>query len=375
VTADDAPVLHEGPLRVLALVTDAFGGRGGIAQFNRFLLQALSRHPAVALRAMALTGDDRAAHPSEMTWSVPRNGKKVSFSGAAAAAAIRNPPHVLISGIVGFGPLAGALAAVSRARLVSIVHGVEAWTPGNAIDAFALRRSALVLAVSRITIDRLRSWSRIPEERFELLPNATDLSRFSPGPRPRELAGELRIGDADSVLLTVGRLSSAEGYKGHDRVIRVLSRVAESRPNVRYVISGDGDDRPRLEMLARSCGVADRVIFLGHVPDTMIPDLYRLADVFVMPSTGEGFGIVFLEAMASGCPVIAGNRDGSVEAVSGAERGWMIDPDSPEQLCGAIIAALEAGRFQDRAVGGVEAFSYERFQERVHWIVDNRLGR
>ena len=364
-----------GSLRVLALVPDAFGGRGGIAQFNRFLLQALSRHPRISLEAISLLGDDRVPAPSGIKWSIPRDRSKLAFGSAAAAAVARRPPDVLISGLIGFAPLAGTLAAASRAHLVSIVHGVEVWTPRSALDSFALRRSALLLAVSRITIERLRSWSGIPEERFELLPNATDLGRFAPGPRPESLARELRIADDDSVLLTVGRLSRAEGYKGHDRVIRVLAAVAESRPTVRYLIAGDGDDRPRLEALAASCGVSERVTFLGHVADTAIPELYRLADVFVMPSTGEGFGIVFLEAMASGCPVIAGNRDGSVEAVSGAERGWLIDPDSPEELRGAILQALAAGRFRDRAVGGVEAFRYERFQERVHAIVDKRLLR
>ena len=98
--------------------------------------------------------------------------------------------------------------------------------------------------------------------------------------------------------MTVSRLASSEQYKGHDRVIRTLPRLLSQHPETIYLIVGDGDDRPRLESLAVECGVAEKVQFAGLVPPEELPDYFRLADVFVMPSTGEGFGIVFLEAMA-----------------------------------------------------------------------------
>ena len=102
--------------------------------------------------------------------------------------------------------------------------------------------------------------------------------------------------------MTVSRLASSERYKGHDRVIRVLPRILLDHPDTIYLVVGDGDDRPRLEALTLECGVQDKVMFTGPVVADELPDYYRLADVMVMPSTGEGFGIVFLEAMASGIP-------------------------------------------------------------------------
>ena len=120
------------------------------------------------------------------------------------------------------------------------------------------------------------------------------------------------------MLLTVSRLAASERYKGHDRVISVLPRVLERSPDVAYLVVGDGDDRQRLEEMAQKAGVAHAMRFAGHVPHQELPDYFRLADVFVMPSTGEGFGIVFLEAAASGLPVIGGNRDGSVDALAEA---------------------------------------------------------
>ena len=101
-----------------------------------------------------------------------------------------------------------------------------------------------------------------------------------------------------------------------------LARV----PDAAYLIVGSGDDQPRLERLAREAGVGDRVVFAGQVADAELADYFALADVFAMPSTGEGFGIVFLEAAASGLPVIGGNRDGSVDALADGRIGRLVDP-------------------------------------------------
>ena len=168
----------------------------------------------------------------------------------------------------------------------------------------------------------------------------------------------------------MGRLSVHERYKGQDRVIGVLADLERSVGPLRYIIAGSGDDRPRLEQLAREHNVSHLVTFAGFVPDEEIQDHYRLADVFVMPSTGEGFGIVFLEAMACGCPVIAGNRDGSVDALAHGELGRLIDPHSPGELLQALVATLGEGRRHDRPIPGLERFSIPRFRERVDELLD-----
>jgi phosphatidylinositol alpha-1,6-mannosyltransferase len=139
----------------------------------------------------------------------------------------------------------------------------------------------------------------------------------------------------------VSRLDSRERYKGHDRVIRTLPRVLQQHPDTIYLIVGDGDDRPRLESLAVECGVAKNVQFAGLVPPEELPHYFRLADVFVLPSTGEGFGIVFLEAMATGVRVIGGSQDGSRDALCDGALGTLVDPENIEELTSAILAALD----------------------------------
>jgi glycosyltransferase involved in cell wall biosynthesis len=176
--------------------------------------------------------------------------------------------------------------------------------------------------------------------------------------------------------LTVGRLSAEERYKGQDRVIGVLADLERSAGPVHYIVAGSGDDRPRLEELARASGVSRLITFAGFVPDEEIQDHYRLADVFVMPSTGEGFGIVFLEAMACGCPVIAGNRDGSVDALAHGELGRLVDPHSSEELLQALVETLGEGRRHDRSIPGLERFSIPRFRDRVEELIAGlRQGR
>jgi phosphatidylinositol alpha-1,6-mannosyltransferase len=116
-------------------------------------------------------------------------------------------------------------------------------------------------------------------------------------------------------------LDSRERYKGHDRVIAVMLGLVAKGHDVCYLIVGEGDDRGRLEALARDCGVSDRVRFLGAVGLQGLLEIYRAADLFVMPSTGEGFGVTFLEAMASGTPALGLDVAGALDALADGELG------------------------------------------------------
>ena len=110
-----------------------------------------------------------------------------------------------------------------------------------------------------------------------------------------------------------------------------------THPEIVYMVAGDGDDRPRLEQMARDLGVYEATRFVGAVPDNELSDLYRLADIFVMPSSGEGFGIVFLQALASGIPVIAGDGDGSRDPLRDGTAGTLVALDDR----GGLVAAIE----------------------------------
>lgn len=150
-------------------------------------------------------------------------------------------------------------------------------------------------------------------------------------------------------------------------MIAALPEVIARCPEAVYLIVGDGDDRSRLEELAAQMGLSKSVIFAGRVADDEVPFYYRLADVFVMPSTGEGFGIVFLEAAAAGLPVVGGNRDGSVDALADGAIGTLVDPSDQQALVNALLERLEQGCGESR---GLERFSVPAFRGHVAALVD-----
>jgi len=248
------------------------------------------------------------------------------------------------------------------------VHGVEAWsTPSVAIRA-AARQARLITSVSRHTRDSALRWCDIDPERVRVLPNTFD-PRFGPGLPHEELRRHFGL-EGRKVLLTVSRLASSERYKGQDRIIAAMPKILARRPDAIYLVVGDGDDRARLEALARRTGVEAHVRFSAEVSADALPDVYRLADAFAMPSTGEGFGIAFVEAAASGLPVVAGNCDGSVDALAEGALGALIDPGDSEQLVDAIVAALNRGT-NDGSLA--QRFAFANFAEHVDDIVKHRL--
>ena len=134
---------------------------------------------------------------------------------------------------------------------------------------------------------------------------------------------------------------------------------------------GEGSDRARLEQKARDFGVADRVVFAGYVSEEVKAEHYRLADVYVMPSSGEGFGIVFLEALACGIPVIGSKIDGSRDALRDGKLGIIVNPTNLSEIEAAVLDVLQK-KAPDASVNGVnehdgvDYFSQTRFEERVH---------
>ena len=224
-------------------------------------------------------------------------------------------------------------------------------------------------AVSRYTRKRLLEWADIDPALVRVLPNTISPS-WTTSPKPQEdfrkdLEGRFGLA-GKRVILTVSRMSASEAYKGHDRIIAVLPEIVR-RHDTAYLIVGGGDDVPRLRALAAATGVADRVHFAGHIPAAELADYFALADVFAMPSTGEGFGIAFIEAAASGLPVIAGNRDGSVDALADGRIGSLIDPHDRAELIDVLLAAL--ARRMDADPAEVERFAFTNFARHVNELV------
>ncbi len=355
-------------MRLLALVTDGFGRSGGIARFNQDLMAALSRSSRVS-RTVALPrfAAASAATPVNVEQLAPSPGRAAWIARALALAARQRFDAVFCSHLNAV-PLAAAVARLRGIPLWVQVHGIEAWQAPGALHRRGLAAATLVTSVSRYTRERVLAWADIAPHRVRVLPN-TVTSGFAPCQRPDDLAARLGLAGR-RIVLTVGRLSAAERYKGHDRLIAALPGILAQVPQAAYLIVGSGDDQPRLEHLARAAGVSDRVVFAGQVPDAQLARYFALADVFAMPSTGEGFGIAFVEAAASGLPVIGGNRDGSVDALADGRIGRLIDPNARTEIEAAVVDAL-TGRHPRPAAGaeGPQRFAFARFAAHVDALV------
>jgi phosphatidylinositol alpha-1,6-mannosyltransferase len=217
-------------------------------------------------------------------------------------------------------PLALLIARWHRAKLIVQMHGIEAWPCPGGLQQNAVEAADLILCVSRYTRARVIEWAAIAPERLLVLPNTVG-EAFTPGDGSalREAWG---LQDK-LVLLTVGRMDAREGYKGHDRVITALPQLLAAGNEVVYVVVGEGDGRARLQGLAAVRGLAECVRFVGVLDQAVLVDAYRMADLFVMPSSGEGFGIAFLEAMACGTRALGLAAGGATDALADGELGTL----------------------------------------------------
>jgi phosphatidyl-myo-inositol dimannoside synthase len=327
-------------VRAIALVTDGFGGHGGIARYNQAFLRAFAGLDGI--REVVVVPRYGQAHADELPVRLrqlpPAPGKAAYVARVLRAVASRPRFDLLFCGHINMAVVGAAAAVLLRRPWWLQIHGIDAWDPPpERLTRAAVARADLVTAVSRHTRRRFLGWAdHLEAHQVRVLPNVVD-PRFTPGPKPAHLLQRYGL-TGKRVLLTVGRLAAAERYKGHDRVIAALAGLRPGFADLVYVVVGDGDDRTRLEALAREFDAADSVLFLGEVPDEELVDHYRMADIFVMLSTGEGFGIVFLEAMACGVPAIGGDVDGSTDPLSCSPLGKVVPP---EQLADAIAQILD----------------------------------
>jgi len=303
---------------MLALVSDAFGGRGGIAQYNRDFFSAAVAGTAIdAVNILPRFAPDNFILPEKIRQASPGT-TRIGYILRALIMAVSGNADIVFCGHINLAPLAALVARLSGAKLIVQVHGIEAWQAPAKYHRLAVESADLVLCVSRYTRGRLLSWAAIDPERVAVLPNTVS-EVYSPGDGEALRASWGLVGK--TVMLTVARMDVEERYKGHERIIEALSSLPGS---VVYVVLGDGNDMDRVKAVAREAGVADRVLFKGHVTKDTLVEAYRMADLYVMPSTGEGFGIAFLEAMASGTPALGLAVAGACDALADGELGMMV---------------------------------------------------
>jgi phosphatidylinositol alpha-1,6-mannosyltransferase len=256
------------------------------------------------------------------------------------------PEAALVHGATGRAPLILAHGTELLAR-----GGVGGWVRAQ-IRRRALEGAELVLANSHFTADLVRAAA--PAARCSVLPLAVDHERFSPGDR---LAARIRLALPEHVRI-VASVGRVHPYKGHRIVIQALARLEpELRSHLLFAVAGTGPATASLEQLARELGVTDQVRFLGYVPESDLPDLYRAADVHALlsehtASDVEGFGLVSLEAQACATPAIGSRSGGISDAIDHGRGGWLVPPGDVEAVMKHLVDLVETPDLY-RAAGAV----------------------
>lgn len=181
------------------------------------------------------------------------------------------------------------------------------------------------------------------------------------------MRSKLGFGHDDFILLTVSRIAPSEANKNYDKVLAAVQSLKPQTPNIRYLFVGKYDlkEKDRLENKCRSLGLDCNTHFAGYVPDAELPSYYNCADVYIMPSKKEGFGITFIEAMYYGLPVVGGHRDGSVDALLNGRLGLLVDPDRQDEITAAVAKIyINADSFKPDRKVVLEHFGFENYKKK-----------
>jgi len=377
---------RERGIRIFLVGTEFFRSYGGIQYVNRLLARALcqmgSRTP---LQLEAFSYVDGPEHfPAMMAGATPvrwhgaqRRRREMAWRLTKRLAAAQ--PDLVLFTHVSLLPLERVVhALVPGSRVAVLTHGTEVWHPLEARAAQCLPRVDSFVSPSAFTARKVAEIHGIRPDRITVIPhgldpdwmNASNASPVAHGAAP---------GGSGPLLLSVTRLSRADREgKGIDLVLQALPAVVAQFPNVRYRVIGGGGDLPRLAELVRSLGLESRTELPGARRDDALRQSYAEADVFVLPTQVEGFGVVFLEAMYNRLPVVAVRASATPEVVEDGVSGILVTPGRADELASALIALLsDADRRRSMGEAGrhrvEQSFRFEQFAARWERWVTGRV--
>ncbi|MGH7885857.1 MAG: glycosyltransferase family 4 protein [Thermodesulfobacteriota bacterium] len=351
----------------------AFSSIGGIQKFNKLFLKVLcdisDKNKNIDFSALSLHDEkpDKLFIEDKCFKGCKKNRLKFFFESLKI---------IFYSDVVILGHINLYLVAVYclliRKKFIIVTHGIEVWKNKNPFKNIILKRAHKILSVSNFTKDKLVHIHNVKPEKIAIVFNSIDPS-FIKSVEEKKFNLNIEKKDDFLTILTVCRMSSEEKYKGYDKVIEAIAIVKKKLKNIKYIIVGSSDNMEsiRLKELIKRKGLEDNVKFSGEVLDSELIDYYLSSDIFAMPSKGEGFGIVFLEALLCGLPVIAGNQDGSSDPLMNGELGSMVDPDNIEEIAGSIINFATEKKYSSEEYKKhlnnkvIKNFGYETFKENI----------
>lgn len=350
--------------KVLVITNDFPPRRGGIETFVSTLCAGI---PADRLVVYTSATPGAAASDADLPYPVIRDGRSTLLpSRRVARNARRLVRHhgcdrVVFGAAAPLGLLSRGLRKEGVCRIVAITHGHEVWWAKTPVAQQALRRISenvdVLTYVSDYCGEKIAGSLRRGATQLTRLSPGVDATRFRPDLDEVLLRDRWGVGPEQPVVLAAGRLVRR---KGHDTLVKAWREVQRQRPDAVLVIVGDGPHRHRLKRLIRRADLVESVRLVHDVSWTQMPNFYGAADVFALPCRTrrgglepEAFGIVFVEAAASGLPVLVGDSGGAVETVRHGKTGYVVDPRDPLALARRILELVQdAGQAKQMGAAG-----------------------
>ncbi len=368
--------------KYLFIYLNAFSGTGGIEKFNTCMMKSLYEYNLIANHSysnISLVDKlvDKKYIPQVLLHGF--DNKKIKAIIYACMKIIKT--DVIILGHTNLLVLGLWALLFPNKKLLIITHGIEVWQELSFWKKKVLQNCDMILTVSEYTKQQVIAKHQISETKIQIFHNT--INPFFELPtcfeKPDYLLNRYKVTNVidDKIFLTLARLSSAEQYKGYDKVLEAMPMVLQKYPTCKYIIAGKYDEIEyhRIKAIIEEKNLENSVILTGFVKDEELIDHYLLADTFIMPSRGEGFGIVYLEAMACGVSVIAGNADGSKDALRNGELGTLVNPESITEIAHAMILHIEnplnnhqKSKLQQNVMS---YFGFEKFKQRTAEIMDS----
>jgi phosphatidyl-myo-inositol dimannoside synthase len=369
--------------KTLLLTLRTFSSTGGIEKVSKVAGKALyeiCKEQNEDLQIFCLYDQTNEADTRYFPQSIFQgfNIKKWKFASKSVSYGVKCQLVVLTH--IHLLPIGYLIKLISpKTKLILLAHGIEVFPQFSMLKRRMIQQCDLILAVSRFTKHYLVEKQILSEDQVNIMNNCLDPFLKEPleTEKNKELLKRYGFKRDDVVLMSLCRMSSDEGYKGYDKVIECLHELQKDHLQLKYMVAGKYDEKEknRVEQFIDFFDVKDRVVLTGFIPDSELADHFHLADIFIMPSEQEGFGIAFIEAMYYNKPVIAGNKDGSVDALLDGKLGVLINPDNVKEVSKAIQKILlNTKQFLPDGKFLNDYFSYPVY--RAHWraVLINTFG-
>ncbi|WP_131535911.1 glycosyltransferase family 4 protein [Pedobacter nototheniae] len=361
--------------KILFLTLNTFSLTGGIEQVCKTFAKTLSDIKAEekikSFSILSMYDDEADLKYIEANSFKGYKGKQISFGLAAVKQGLN--ANTLILSHIHLLVFARILKKLNpKIRIILLAHGIEIWNNLSTWKKDLLNKIE-IWSVSNYTANQLINKINISPKNIHVLNNSLDPFFDQPKEKvkPQLLLKKYNINETQKVILTVCRLSFSEQYKGYDLVIQSLKDLIKAYPNLLYIMVGKADiaEQDRIDSLIKLCKLEKNVICTGFISDDDLISHYQLADIFIMPSKSEGFGLVYLEAAAYGCSVIAGNKDGSTDALLNGKIGQMVDPENTDAIYQAMLYSLSnpltLQQIKAQQLLTQQHFSYQKYKKNI----------